>query len=833
VLAIQVTNQTTVDSLRNMFDRTAGQANLVVIPSHESNSVLDERLLWEIENFDGIKVAAPSLAVQTMLAQKAGSWQIAFSMTGIAEGNYLELYGIDPDLDPQVRVYELAAGRFPKIEKYEVLITKKLAADESLEIGEDLSILIPEGTARLRIVGLLNDEGIGLLNNSVVGFTSLQVLQDLFSRSDEIDEIALLVSPTISDDPGVLDNYKEELEQHFSPDAEVVYPTGRGQLVSQMLSSYQLGLALFSTIAICVGAFLIYNAFSMTVAERTKEIGMLRAIGMRRRQILGMVFSEAIILSIIGSIAGVAVGYYLSRGLISMLGDLLIDQEGFISIDWKILAQSVAVGIGITCLAALIPAYRAASISPLEALRVKSRSREKTPARIWITGIILLILGWLFAYIIEWPEELLYLAGNLSLLSFFLGATFSVPLAVMWLEGLTRLLARLFYRNEGAIGSANIKRSVGRTTLTVAALMIALTMIISINSMAFSMKVDIQDWIDNALGGDLYVRAPLPMRESFANELSKVPGVSAVTPARVLNVHVPSGFNTGDAKANDEYYFNAIDVESFRKVADMEFVSGQSDPEENWRRLQQGRAIFISNQVADRNDLHRGDEIVFLTKRGPQSFYIVAEVVDFSGTYQMVYGTYPDLHRWFGKKGVDRFTITVEPGYSVEEISSEIQNRFRDRRHISVQSTEIFKTGILDLVDQSYRLFDVLVFIGVIIGSLGVVNTLTMNVMERQREIGGLRSLGMTRRQVLRMVLAEALAMGIMGGIYGIFMGYITAKVLIRGSNQMVGYDLVFQFTPNPFLTGIVIAVVIVQLAAFLPARRAATTNLIKAIQHE
>jgi putative ABC transport system permease protein len=246
-----------------------------------------------------------------------------------------------------------------------------------------------------------------------------------------------------------------------------------------------------------------------------------------------------------------------------------------------------------------------------------------------------------------------------------------------------------------------------------------------------------------------------------------------------------------------------------------------------------GNAVFISNVVADRYSLDQGDTLYLLTRRGEQGFYIAGVVMDFTGQGLVVYGTYADLDRWFGEKDADRFTIKVAPGYSASQVAGEIEARYQKRRNISLQTTEAFKDSILDLVNQSFRLFDVLSLIGVIIGSLGVINTLTMNVMERQREIGGLRSLGMTRRQVLRMVLAEALALGVMGGIYGLAVGYAIAQVLIMGTNLLIGYNLVYLFTPQPFIIGILIALGIAQLAAFYPARRAARVNIIQAIQHE
>ncbi|MBN1147055.1 MAG: ABC transporter permease [Anaerolineales bacterium] len=833
VLAIRVTNQTTLDSLRRVFDRTTGQASLVIAPVNANAKAIDQALLARVEKIDGVQTAAPSLRERTLLASQSSSWQIEFNMSGIAAGSFFELYGIDPQLDAEVRVYDLSEGRMPAAGKYEVVIPTELASEESLEIGEELSLLAPNGIERLEIVGLLADEGVALLNGGAVGFAPYDVAQNLFERSGEFDEIALRLDPAISEDPRALEAFKQSLDERLGQDAEALYPAARGQTVSQMLATYQLGLTFFSLIAIFVGAFLIYNAFSMTIVERTREIGMLRAIGMNRRQVLGMVLAEAGLLSVVGSAVGLGAGVLLARGLIRLLGDLVTAEEGAVSVPWQGLAESVAVGIGVTLVAALLPALQAARIAPLEALRSRSRSGERARPLTWVSGLVLLFGGWLATYQVQWPPALLFFAGNFALICFFLGATLTVTLAVGGLERLARPLAALLYRNEGALGSANVRRSIGRTTLTVASLMVALTMIISIESLAYSFEQDMQSWIQNALGGDLYLRAPLPLRESFGRKLGGVPGVEAVTATRVLEIKVPPQGLLAGSGMDEDFYFEALDPRTFRQVGDMEFVANQGDSAANWARLEQGKAVFVSNVVADRYGLGQGDEIVLHTSRGDQAFYVAAEVVDFGGQGQVVYGTYEDLHYWFNEQGVDRFTLTVAQGYSIEAVSREIENRFQGRYNLSLQTTESFKDSILDLMEQSFRLFDVLNMIGVIIGAMGVINTLTMNVIERQREIGGLRSLGMTRGQVLRMVLAEALALGLMGGVYGLGVGYLIANALIEGTNMMVGYDLVYMFTPNPFLVGVLIALGVVQVAAIYPARRAARVNIVESIKHE
>jgi len=833
VLAVQVTNQSTLDSIRRVFDRAAGQANLLIVPVNQGSDVLEESLLAQIERADGVEVAAPSVKVQTLLASEAESWQIAFTINGLASGNVLDLYGVDPILDPEVRVYQLFEGRAPEPEAYEVLVSRKFAQEKGLQIGNDLVVLTPDSQARLEIVGLLAEEGVGLLNDGVVAFAPLGVIQDLYGRGGELDEIALRIDSAISADTRQIEALKDSLAGRVGRRGQVIYPAARGQLVTQMLATYQQGLAFFSMIAIFVGAFLIYNTFSMTVVERTREIGMLRAIGMNRWHVLGMVLAEAGMLSVVGSILGLGTGLLLARSLTTMMGAVVTSSESVLSVPWQGLAQSVVVGVGVTLSSALLPAFQAARISPLEALSARGRSVQAVRPTIWISGLALLFVGWAALYRLEWRPEVNFQAGSASVLVILFGATLTVSLAVAGLERLTRPLAGALYGDEGRLGSANIRRSVGRTTLTVASLMVALTMIIGVGSLAYSFEQDMVAWVDTALGGDLYVRSPMTMRASFARQLENVPGVAAVTPVRYLTVRVAPGMSAADAGEDDSLFFAAIDPWTFRQVGAIEFAASSGDPEQNWASLERGDALFISTVVADRYSLSQGDNISLLTRRGEHAFTVAGVMIDFTGQGYIVYSTYADLQRWFGEEGADRFTVKITPGYAVSSVAQEIEARYAARRYISVQTSEVFKTNILDLVGSSFRLFDVLNLIGVIIGALGVINTLVMNVWERQREIGGLRSLGMTRRQTTQMVLAESLAMGLIGGVYGLGFGYVVAEIMIYAMNMLNGYDLQFIFTPGPYLLGVLIALGISQLAALYPARRAAAVNIIEAIKHE
>ncbi len=833
VLAIEITNISTLDSLEEIFGRAVGKAELLVIPNTDEET-LDDELLTRVMRTSGVKVAAPTIWVRTVLEHDSPGTQIIWGGGGVQVGRLLELRGMDPNLDAEVRVYEFASGHFPDIKQYEAIISQRLSEDKDLAIGDDLSIVTPYGVEHLEIVGILVDEGAGLINDGSVAFTSFEVLQEIFDLGNGLNEIAVQAELGTGNDPQALAELKTTLTKRLAGEARTIYPAGRGELVPRMLDSYQIGLMFFSIIAVFVGAFLIYNTFSMTVVERTREIGMLRAIGMGRMQVLGLVLTEAGVISVLGSLLGIGAGVLLSRGLLLLLGGFIFVDQDLITVTTKSLFISVGIGVLVTFSAALVPALQASNISPLEALRTRSKSSQRVRPLVWVSGLVLLFIGWAALYQIDFRVEMLIPAGGSSLMLFLLGAVLTIPLSIGVLEQCARIVTVFIYGNEGRLGSGNIHRSVSRTMLTIACFMIALVMIIGVGSLSHSFKQDVEGWVNNALGGDLYVSAPDPMRESFATQLMDVSGVQAVSPTRAHTVRVaPSSLPRDEENVEDALIFTAIEPDLFRLIGDMEFITDQGNPETNWRTLALGSAVFVSSVVADELALQQGDQLTLQTRRGEHAFTVAAVTTDFSGQGYVITGTYMDLKRWFSEGRVGRFTIKVENGHDTQIVAQEIRDRFEDRYNINVQSTETIKTSILELLDQAFLLFDVLSMIGFIIGALGVINTLTMNVLERKQELGSLRSLGMTRNQMVRMVLSEALALSVLGCIYGLFFGYIISNVFVDAVATLTSYEVAYQFTARPYLLGLMVTFVISQIAAFGPAQRAAHVNIIEALKHE
>ena len=829
ILAISITNLSTLDSINRLFSEASGKANLVVTSSTTSESGIREDLTRRTVSVPGVKFAVPTLHAQTLLADEVSPSQIGVSLFGQVSGG-LALYGIDPSLDTFAREYKLVAGRFlgPDLDLHEVVLVKDYAEQKRVEVGHDLRILTPTGVEPLRIVGLIAKEGPGQLNNGAFGVVPLHAAQTLFGRDGELDQIEIVATPQAASGNG-LDLLKEALQTRLGKSYSVIYPATQGKRVIQMVNTYQLGLNFFSVIALFVGAFLIYNAFSMTVLERTREIGMLRTIGMTRPQIMRQILAEAVVLGFIGAALGVALGVILAQGLIRLM-ELVVGQEvNQIGVPLDGLLTSVLVGLGVTLAAALIPAWQASRVSPLEALRIRGNAREGwIVTRGWLPGLLLIVLSYLSFFHNPLPADWQYLIGSSAVFMLFVGATLLIPVTVSAWERAARPGMSRLYGNEGELGARNTERAKLRTTLTVAALMVGVAMILGIRSLTDSFEHDIRDWINVYIGGDLLVYSNLPLDLSFGSRLESVPGVEAAAPVRYLDAN-----KTNADGSEDLLSFMSVDPTSYRRVTSFVFASNQGDPERLLDRLALGDGVFISSVVSEKYGLKQGDVIRLKTRSGDRAFPILAVVVDFYNQGQVVEGSWRDMQRYYGVDNVAAFLLKLAPGQSPGVVQQRIADIYGKQLHLTVESNSAIKTRALELTSQAFTLFDVLATIAVVVAALGVVNTMMMNVLERTQEIGMLRSLGMTRLQVVKMVLAEAAIMGLIGGAFGIAFGLFLSRLFLIAITQVQGYELNYVLPTQGIIVSVVIALIVSQLAGLLPARRAAGIRIIESIHFE
>jgi putative ABC transport system permease protein len=831
MLAINVTNQTALDSIVELFQNTSGKAKLTVVSaSTDSSQGFSAQFLRTVSNIPGVAAAAPIVKAQTLLADQDEASELGIGIFGASVAGGLQVYGIDPGLDQRFRDYKLVEGRFlgGDLGTREIVLVQDYAADKEIKVSQWISILTPNGVERVKIVGLIAKEGPGRTNDGAFGVLPLRTAQDLFNRKDSLDQIDILTSDENPTEK-ILESLKGTLQARLGKDFSVTYPASQGKRMTQMLQNYQIGLNFISGVALFVGAFLIYNAFAMTVVERTREFGMLRTIGMTRAQVIGQMLLEAVILGFFGSALGVGVGILLARGLTGLMEVVLNQSLRDIKFPLDMIASSFIIGVIVTFISASMPAWQAGRISPMEALRIRGRSREGWLIRKgWILGVVLLagsmgVLIWN-----PFPYDVQFRMGSMTVFGLFAGATLLIPATVGTWERAGRPILKFLYGASGNLGSRNVQRSRQRTTLTVAALMIGVAMVIMTRSMTQSFAGDLRSWMKAYIGGDIYIGSSIPLRSDVARRIESVSGVMAVAPIRYFNVdwRTPSG-------ETQTINFMAFNPATYSQVTSFVFSGDQPNVKDVVARLGQGDSVLLSSVLAEKYGLKVGDDVLLRTRTGFRKFSIAAVVVDFYNQGLVVQGSWDDMRRYFRINDASTFMVKVGAGYDVSQVQQRIDDLYGKRYRLTLESNTSIRSRALTLMDRAFSMFDVMALIAVAVGSLGVINTLTMSVIERTQEIGMLRAIGMTRGQVVRMVLAEAGLMGLFGGMLGLVTGVILARILFFGMMAMSGYKLTFVMPIDGVLLTLVVAVIVSQIAAIFPARRAAGIKILEAVHYE
>lgn len=826
MFSINYVNQNAYNSIAQLFEGTSGKVSLEVRNAANIGG-FSEDVLDVVQKTEGVEEALPVLQFLAALPEETPE-EVSLSFFGMGSGG-LTLYGIDPVKDPGIRDYQVTQGSFldSSSANPEIVLVEDYALENDIEVGQTISILTTFGLTDVKIVGLMAKEGAGLTNMGKFGVLDLGDAQKIAHREGEIDRIDIR-SDADESNPDFLEGLKKDLALELGDSYAVVYPANQGKQMSQMLTGYQLSLNFMAGIALFVGAFLIYNALSMTVAERSHELGMLRCVGMTRSQVSVQVIIEGFILGIVGALAGAGVGILMSKGLTSLMSQILGQPLKTGSIPPDILAASMVIGILVTLISAFIPAYQAGRISPLEALQTGGRQGGGRLFKYgWIAGFLLLVLS---AGILVWnpfPYDVQFRLGSMTVFALFLGATLMIPITIRGWQRISRWPLRMLFGNLGEIGSRNLERAPKRTMLTCAALMVGVSMIVSTLGITGSFTADLNEWMDAYMGGDIFVGAAVPLTRNLQENLESLPGVGTATPVRTIE----ATWLREDTE--EKISFMGVDPASYTAVTRFVYSSKEVDQDKVLAELSQGESIFISEVIAQKYGIKVGDQLTLKTRGSNKAFTVAAVVLDFSNQGLVVTGNLSDLEKYFDVEDVNTFYVNTAEGVEISETIRQIKEEYQEDYQLIIESNSAIKERADDLMQQAFSMFDVLGILAVMVAALGVLNTLSMSVVERTREIGMLRSMGMTRFQVVKMILAEAGLMGIIGGLLGLVLGLLLTKILLSAMGAMSGYSLEFIMPTKALWMSIVVALVTSQLAALLPAIRAAKTPMLSAIHYE
>jgi putative ABC transport system permease protein len=709
--------------------------------------------------------------------------------------------------------YRLKEGRAPT-QSGEVVIDATTADKNKIKVGDGITVLTQKGKIQASVTGIVTFGASGSLAGATITLFDPATAQGALGTPGTFSEVLVLGDGSVSDTE-LRNSIAKTLPGNLQALTGKQLADADSGDIKSALGFFSTFLLVFAFIAVFVGSFIIFNTFSMLVAQRSRELALLRALGASRRQVNRAVIFEAAAVGVIGSTIGLGVGVLLSIGLQKVVGVFIGDlpSSGIVfrgnTVVWAYLT-----GVLVTLAAAAGPAHRATRIPPIAAMRddialpeSSLRRRALAGATMLIVGIAALTAGLTAGAGIKWV--------GLGALGIFLGVAMLSPFVSRPAVGGIGAVLPRFWGSTGRLARENARRNPRRTAATASALMIGLALVAAGGVLGSSIVKSSNAIIDRSVGADFIVStktfAPIPA--TVADDVRKVDGVDAVTE-----------FRAGQAEiASKVVAVQGVTPDTVDRTLRLEIVSGDLSA------LGRGE-LAVSQKAAKAHHWRIGENVPVVfgnTGKRELSIGVIYKQNQIAGDYLINLDTF---NANFSQQLDQVIAMTIKPGADPAAVRKGITAAI-GASNLDIRDQSEFKAAQRKQINMLLGLIYVLLALAIFIAALGIVNTLALSVVERTREIGLLRALGMGRRQTRRMIRLEAVVIAIFGTLLGIALGVALGAALVgalhsQGIDQLAipGLQLVIYF---------VVGTLIGVLAALWPARRAAKLNVLQAIATE
>ena len=705
----------------------------------------------------------------------------------------------------------------------EVSLEERTADKGDIKVGQQIALATSTGVHPVTVVGIF--KFAGSVGGATQVFVTFQDGQQWFERSGQVDEIDVEAASGVSEAqlrdsvaqalPGY--TVRTGVEQAKQESADI------GGFVD-ILGYILIAIGVVSTLA---GAFIIFNTFWITVGQRIKELGLLRTLGASRRQLLTSVMAEALLVGVIASVVGIFAGLGVAK-----LIALLFDAIGFglpvgsLSLGVGTIIVAMVIGIGVTLIASFVPALRSTKIPPVAAIREGAQLPPGWLARkgkiiapiVAVLGLVIVAIG-LFVADGTAPVLISLGAGALLLL---LGVALTAPYVVPVLARTIGYPGVKWGGIPGRIARENAERNPSRTAVTAAALMIGIFLVSFVAVFAAGLKKSISDVLSTDLKAQLFVSNSVggggvaSLEPGLVQKIEAVPGVAAVAPTSFVAAKVvPSGTDIPVSSASPEF------VDAYR----LRWVDGSDDV---IRNLQPDQGILDEDTAKDLKATV-GSKVTVESRTGAKGTFDVAGIVEKSNLVSGLLTSPEGLAPLADNKGIAFMFVVTDPTADVDTVQAEVQKVAEAANPLAnVQSNQEVIDDISGQINSVvYPLYALLAVI-VVISIVGIINTLLLSVFERTREIGLLRAVGTTRRQVRRMVRYESVITSVIGATLGVVVGVVFGGMVIYRIDEIP-----FAFPTGQIIAFFIVAIIAGILAAILPARRAARLDVLAALQYE
>ncbi len=818
--AVRTANVTLFNSLTTTIEKIAGKATLQI---SGGESGFPDSVLQTVKETPGVKIAEPAIEV--------------IAQTAYEDGGNLLVVGVNMLGDSELRDYQfdetgsqISDPQLALTEPDSILISRAFADRHGLKEGDQLPLFTSQGRRDFTVRGVFKPSGMGEVFGGQIAVMDVLNAQFVFGRGGNFDRIDVLNEPNVA-----VEELRRRLRERLPAGLEVEPPSSRGQGLENAVRGMNVGMTVSSLIALLVGMFVIFNTFSVSVNQRWKEIGALRALGVERKNVRRMFICEAAVMGLVGSALGVALGFWLSVAVESLMGSVAAQLYGLVTarqapvFRWDFAALSFALGVLASVIAAWAPARSAARLDPALALHnVETRQRETVlgPARL-AAGAAMVLAGLALIRFAPMRADLYIQFSYVVLI--VLGMVAMLPkLSELIARALRPLMDRLFGA-EGALAADSMIQAPRRTSATVGALMIGLMSVFATSAYIESEREVFDRWMRRAVNADLVVTTTGGARsrtwhfdETLSNRIAALPGVK-----RIENVRFALLPFAGDSVA-----IIALELDGW--FARMRLEIEGADAGLAREKMTKGEGVLVARNFATRYGLWVGDRVKLQTPTGLLDRPIAGVIEDYSSEKGAIFLDRSLYKRYWKDAAIDIIDINLEPGLDRAAFKSELQRVLKGQHRAFVYTQEEWRAWILRLLDQFFAMMQMQTLIAIGVAALGIVNALIISTAERKRELGVIRAIGGLRGQLRKMILLEAVVIAVIGIVTGAVAGAFGAYFLTRTASMMIGgYTIPFAFPAKMVLIASPITLAISLSAAWWPARRAMNLKVVEAIGYE
>ncbi len=751
-------------------------------------------------------------------------------------GGLLQLMGIDPLADGPFRSYLAGGQSGPALASLvsfftrpgAVLISAPLAQKYGLKVGDAIDLQYDGQPARAFVAGLLQpDNRLAAQALETLLLADISTAQELTAHQGRIERIDLILP----------ENQSEALQRQLTAmlpvDAHLFPVAARTGSIAEMSAAFQLNLTALSLLALVVGLFLIYNTMTFSVIQRRGLFGTLRCLGVRRADVFWMVVGEASLVGITGSILGIGLGVILGQGAVRLVTQTINDlffvvQVQGLQAPLSSLVKGFVLGVTATVLSAVPPAWEAASTPPRQALN-RSGLEVKAQRAVFFAAKAGAALGLAGAGILWIPTNNL-VVSFLGTFAVVLGAAMLAPLAALGLARAAMPAAALLWGALGRMAPRNVAASLSRTSVAVAALMVAVSVTIGVSLMVSGFRGTVQLWLAEVLQGDVYLSAPAllatqtsaPVDPRVVARLQTWPGIDHFFQLRAVTVDSPTG-PVQIAASN-----NAA-VAQQRLFAYQDVPAGELD-----QRLAAG-GVLVSEPFANRMRLPRhGAALELYTDLGVKTFEVLGVYYDYGSTQGTVLMSLDTYRKFWRDPNVTAVSLITAAGVDPVDLSAQLRDGLSPLQLLNIRPNQALRAEVMEVFDRTFAITGALQLLATLVAFIGVLSALLSLELERQHELGILRAVGLTVRQLWMLVNLETGLLGLVAGLLAMPTGYVLALILVYIINRRsFGWTLQMQVLPQPFAQALLLAVGAALLAGIYPAYRMGKMAAADAMRYE